>query len=211
MNYLVLIADIVDSRNLEARGQVQKQLTRVLNNINRRGAPIASPYTLTLGDEFQAVFSSADRIFEDMVWINHVLHPVHVRFSYGVGEITTAINTKQALGMDGPAFYAAREGLERLKGSDTLATVAGLAGPVAALIDASVRVLANGMAGWRANRFAILRDLMCGDEVKRIAARLEISEVAVYKNIDAGDLRNLLRLTQALEACLDQQMALEAA
>jgi len=203
----VLIADIVDSRQLANRGQVQKGLARVLDQINRRGDPIASPYTLTLGDEFQAVFSGTTRIFDDFVSINHALHPIRVRFSYGVGAITTAINPRQALQMDGPAFYAARDGLEKLKGSDSIATITGVSGPIGALLDSSLRVMANGMAGWRANRFAILRDLMRDDDVKRIAARLEISEVAVYKNIDVGDLRNHIRLTQALETCLDQQMA----
>ena len=85
-----MIADIVGSPNLEERGQAQSRVIRVLYDVNRRGRPIVSPHILTLDDEFQAVFSC------------------------GVGEITTAINTAQALGMDGPAFYAARDGLEDL-------------------------------------------------------------------------------------------------
>ncbi len=102
-----MIADIVGSPNLEEHGQAQSRVIRVLYDVNRRGRPIVSPHILTLDDEFQAVFSC------------------------GVGEITTAINTAQALGMDGPAFYAARDGLEDLKGSGAIAAITGLAGPPA--------------------------------------------------------------------------------
>lgn len=207
MTYLVLIADIVDSRKLENRGQVQNRLMGALDRINGRGNPIESPYTLTLGDEFQAVFSGAARMIEDFASISHALHPARVRFSYGVGDITTAINPRQALQMDGPAFYAAREGLDRLKDSGDLAAITGISGPVGALLDSSLCAMTNGMARWRANRFAILRDLMRDDDVKSIASRLDISEVAVYKNIDAGDLRTLIRLARSIETCLDQQMA----
>ena len=209
MTYLVLIADIVDSRRLADRGQVQNRLMDALGRINRRGSPIESPYTVTLGDEFQAVFSGATGMVEDLASIQHALHPARVRFSYGVGDITTAINPRQALQMDGPAFYGARDGLDRLKDSGDLAAITGVAGPVGELLDSSLRAMTNGMTRWRANRFAILRDLMRGDDVKSIAARLDISEVAVYKNIDAGDLRTLMHLARSIEACLDQQLTPE--
>lgn len=127
MTCLVLIADIADSRRLANRGQVQNRLMDALDRINRRGSPIESPYTVTLGDEFQAVFSGAAGMFEDLASIQHALHPARVRLSYGVGDITTAINLRQALQMDGPAFYGARDGLDRLKDSAALAALAALA------------------------------------------------------------------------------------
>jgi len=62
-----------------------------------------------LGDEFQAVFSGAQNIWSCIFVIESALHPVRFRFGLGVGGIDTAINRKQSIGMDGPAFHLARE------------------------------------------------------------------------------------------------------
>jgi len=40
----------------------------------------------------------------DALTVLIALYPVEVRFSFAIGEISTAINTKQAIGMDGPLF-----------------------------------------------------------------------------------------------------------
>lgn len=204
MPYLVLIADLVASRRAPERQSLQHRLTAELNTLNRETPRPTSPYTLTLGDEFQAVFDRADRIFADLVRLLSALHPMRIRFSLGLGAITTDLNPEQALGMDGPAFYAARDGIERLKASGDLLRIEGL--PDAALANGSLRLVSQRMDKWHANRFAILHRLMRDDSVQAIADDLGISEQAVYKNIHSGGLDAVIEVLSALTDILNRQL-----
>ena len=115
MKIIVLIGDIIASKKIKDRFAVQKKLTNAFKKINSSNKNIISPFTITLGDEFQAVYNSAESLFKDIWWINEAIYPVKIRYSIAVGEITTELNKAQAIGMDGPAFYYARKGLEDLK------------------------------------------------------------------------------------------------
>ncbi len=115
MNKIVLIGDIISSKKIKDRSAVQKKLNNAFKKINSSNKNIISPYTITLGDEFQAVYNSADKLFKDIWQIGAALYPEQSRYSIAVGDITTKLNKAQAIGMDGPAFYFARKGLDELK------------------------------------------------------------------------------------------------
>ncbi len=53
MNYIVVIADVVASRNIADRALIQDQFVATLSRLNDRNLQLVSPYTVTLGDEFQ--------------------------------------------------------------------------------------------------------------------------------------------------------------
>ena len=132
MNYLALIGDICGSRKVGERAQLQETLRCVLDQLNAaHGEGLVSPFTITLGDEFQAVLSTATPVWEMIAAIQSELFPVRVRFGLGLGEIETAINREAALGMDGPAFHLAREAMDVLKTEAGLYRVEGL--PLGAL------------------------------------------------------------------------------
>lgn len=170
-------------------------------------------YTLTLGDEFQAVFATADHVFDDIVQILGALHPDQVRFSLGLGNITTELNLDQALGMDGPAFYRARDGIEQLKDSGDLLRLVGLPDRWAALAQGSLRLLSKWIQKWEANRLAVLHGLLSGDPVKAISTDLGVTEQAVYKNIRSGGLDAVIEvlsaLTDILNNCLSEPESIE--
>jgi hypothetical protein len=207
MHYLVLIGDLVASRDSTNRKALQQRLKAVLTHLNERPVGPVSPYTLTLGDEFQAVFATADPVFDDMVQILAALHPVRVRFCLGLGEISTELNRDQALGMDGPAFYRARDGIDRLKDSGDLFRLEGLPDTWAALADGSLRLLSKAMQKWEANRLAVLHGLLTDLPVKRIAGDLEVTEQAVYKNISSGGLEAVIQVMSALTGILSNCLA----
>ena len=85
------------------------------------------------------MFSAPDRIFQDALTILLALYPVAVRFSCAIGEISTVINSKQAIGMDGPAFHDARATIDRLKKTDSLFAIAGPPEPVEVGLDDKAR------------------------------------------------------------------------
>lgn len=205
MNHLALIADIVGSRKLINRGAVQRRLKGVLDDLNANPDQLASPYTITLGDEFQAVFTGADRLFPDIFAIMAAVHPVELRFSIAVGPLETPINPDQAIGMDGPVFYRARDLLEQMKEQDRVLDVAGLT-DADGLLNAALGLFNHQVRKWRANRLDILQRLLQGWEVAAIADHLDITEQSVYKNIREGALESAIQLIHALTGRLNHSL-----
>src|SRR5207237_6855737 len=108
MKKIVIIGDLVLSRNIRRRDKIQTELLSELRRLNKIRSGLISPYTVTLGDEFQAVYSNADSLFSDIFEISAKIQPVKIRFAVSLGEITTRINKKSAMGMDGHVFHNAR-------------------------------------------------------------------------------------------------------
>ena len=81
VSYIVIIGDIEQSRQLSQgdRRKVQKILKTVFENLNQSSNCIVSPFTITLGDEFQAVYDSAGETFKHIWTIMASIHPVLVR------------------------------------------------------------------------------------------------------------------------------------
>jgi hypothetical protein len=194
-NSIVVVGDLVASRKIAARSTVQNVLEICLKNLNRvQGEGLLSPYTITLGDEFQAVFSRPERLLGDALKIFVAVHPVLVRISFGIGEITTPINPEQAIGMDGPAFHAAREGIERLKQSKNLLVIAGPSVDRVGLANQSLALVAHLMRKWHRNRLEVLLGLYERRTVKEIAEGLGVTDKAVYKVIENGAMRTMIQL-----------------
>ena len=109
MIYYAIIGDVKDSRTLPNQNDVQEKLKKVLLDINRiYNKDIAADFLITLGDEFQGLMLKSNNIIKIVKHIQRELHPIQIRFGIGIGEISTKINKKAAIGADGPAFYAAR-------------------------------------------------------------------------------------------------------
>ena len=205
MNRLVMIADIIDSRNLTNRKQVQTKLESVLGKLNGERQQLLSPYTITLGDEFQVVYDSADRVFPDILAIMQGLHPVELRFALGVGPLSTDINPDRAIGMDGPAFYRARDLLADMKQNSRTLAITGLTEDDG-LQEAALGLFNLQLRKWRPNRLAILQQLLQKQDVAAIAQHLGITERSVYKNIHEGGLSYAIQLIQALTRRMDDAL-----
>jgi hypothetical protein len=110
---LVLIGDIVNSRKEKDRGLLQETIEKTLQNLNIRFKEhILSPYTLTIGDEFQAVFNTPTNIFSQVIHFLKAIYPIKCRFAFAYGAIVTRERIDSSIGMDGPAWWAARNLIE---------------------------------------------------------------------------------------------------
>lgn len=93
MNYFAVIGDIIDSKKIDNRYQVQKTLETCLNDLNNEyQAVLVSKFSITLGDEFQGLLSLDAPLFQIIDRINLAMQPYQVRFGIGVGKILTDIN-----------------------------------------------------------------------------------------------------------------------
>ena len=205
MKVIALIGDIVSSKEIKDRALIQRKLEGILVSLNVDNKSLLSPYTITLGDEFQAVFQRSGLLFYDMVRILSALHPVKVRFSLGVGTLTH-INPKQAIGMDGPAFHAARAGIEELKSTSFLFTVQGIEQYSVTLANQSLKLLSRNLDKWNETRMRIFEMYNQNYLVKEIAEKLKISEQAVYKSIAHGDLEVVQGIFQSVSQVINENI-----
>lgn len=162
MNPVVLIADLVRSRDIPERAQFQKRLSATLQALSVQSAEsLLSPYTLTLGDEFQAVHADFRRILPDCLRILAELAPVRARFALAAGPLSTEINPVAALEMDGPAFLRARKLLGELKSQPR-------------------NVI---QVGWKPVTLRLFRHLLDGRSVDEMAARLGVCRRPAFRSV----------------------------
>lgn len=202
MKYLVLIGDVVGSRRLSTRAPLQRRLKAELTALNRRHPDLTSPYTLTLGDEFQMVSRDASGVFIDIFTLLAAVAPVRMRFGLAIGEIVTPLNHDQAIGMDGPAFHRARAVLERLKAEERLLGVHGDRPERDVLVTAMLNVLSAQIEGWKPTRLQLFAGVLAGIPAATLAEQAGISARAVNKNIRAAELDEWQLILQNIERSL---------
>lgn len=205
MPVVAVIADLVESRAIEERADFQRRLKGRLAEISAAsGGRLLSPWTLTLGDEFQALYGGFAGLFADLFALFDACRPVALRVAIGAGELTTDLNPRAALEMDGPAFHRARAAMETLKprARAGLLVDAGPEQPLE-LANAALALLAGETRTWKASTLGIFRDLLRGTAPEDIAEAAGLGLRAVYKNSAGRLLPERRRLLLALEEDLD--------
>ena len=110
-----LTSDLVDSRSLEHRADVQLRLEAMLADVNREFAyALLVPFTITLGDEWQGLLCNAVAALRADFVIRETLRPLSIASGFGVGPFETALRDRTAL-MDGTCFHRSREALENAR------------------------------------------------------------------------------------------------
>ncbi len=201
MNVIAVIADIVDSKHIIDRRSFQLDLEKKLNIINKKSAKnILSPYTITIGDEFQVLYNSTETLFDDIWDIIESIFPYKLRVSIGYDKILTRTNKERAIGMDGPAFHYARDGLERLKKQKrTVIQVFSAEIPSIELINTSLLLVFDQVEKWKENTLKIFVNMLKKKDMETIAKNIDISERAVYKSIKANNLKTIKDLIEVIK------------
>ncbi|MCX7724114.1 MAG: SatD family protein [Thermodesulfovibrio sp.] len=110
--YTAIIGDIVKSRNLNKREQIQELLRTTLKEINETFKDsILSKFSIILGDEFQGLLKSPENSYLIIKEIDKAMYPVKIRFGVGIGSISTMIYENVGE-MDGECFVRAREAIK---------------------------------------------------------------------------------------------------
>ncbi|MBO1265998.1 hypothetical protein J3A84_13245 [Proteiniclasticum sp. SCR006] len=109
--YFMIIGELRGLETRQQRAQVEERLTEILKKVNEEyGGVIASNFTMTIGNEFQGLLHRGDKIMEIIDLLRFHMEGVELLFGIGAGDIETRI-TKLSIGVDGPAYWNAREAL----------------------------------------------------------------------------------------------------
>jgi len=114
----ISMGDLVHSTAHANPNELHLLFNKIVNQANQRFAEsIASPLTITLGDEFQGLSTSLGRGFalNHFVRMSLLLEGVSTRLVLGIGAIDTAVNPKNAWNMMGEGLSKARDKLNAKK------------------------------------------------------------------------------------------------
>lgn len=113
-HYIAIIGDIIESKQVNNRAELQEAIQAAFDQVDSKYPNmIQSKFTLTLGDEFQALLKPSKDIFKLLEELDHLI-PVPFRYGLGYGTLSTDFDTEVSIGADGPAYWYAREAIETI-------------------------------------------------------------------------------------------------
>lgn len=114
--YIAIIGDIIDSKKIENRNEVQNKLKNVLCKLNNEySEDIVAKFGITLGDEFQGLLKKSENVMQMILEIEMAMTPVQIRFGIGIGTINTEINYENSSEIDGSAYHRARKMIKKIE------------------------------------------------------------------------------------------------
>lgn len=195
--HVAVIGDIIDSKNIKNRLEIQMKLQNILNDINIKYSDhIESRFMITLGDEFQGLMNSGENVLDIIEYIQIKMSPIHIRFGIGIGKIETEIN-QIPFGADGPAYHHARNMINKIKNtekknkssnSNIMLESDGDHMNLEILLNTILSLCTTITQRWTPRqREAVFDCILNGDNQREAATRLNINQSAVYKLLSKAD------------------------
>lgn len=207
--FVALIGDIRGSRELDDRKQVQEEFKRVVDSLNDHipDSAIASPFTVTTGDEFQALLTDATAAVEAAVSASDRFHPARLRFGIGRGGLDTEVNPNQAIGMDGPCFHRAREAINSAKKDETWLRVGGWSDDLDGRINSMFDLVRCVREDWTDRQAQFALALKEKGAQKHVADHYEVSKSTVSESLSAGHVHEVRSVEHSLAELLQDTLS----
>nr|WP_307991584.1 SatD family protein [uncultured Niameybacter sp.] len=113
MEYLTMICDLKNSRQIKNREALQYKLIELLKTANEKYKDyLVASFIITLGDEWQGLLKM-DAPYEEIISFFKQGLPEDINFytGIGIGSITIHNFELTVNQLDGPSFYLAREAI----------------------------------------------------------------------------------------------------
>jgi hypothetical protein len=188
------MGDLVRSSETEDRRSLHAAFNACVADANERfAAVIASPLTITLGDEFQGLTVSLERAFEVDHFVRTVLlrEGIESRVVAGKASIETEVNTENAWNMLGRGLAEARNKLGEKKDPNAYRFSFPDDEELELLLDAVGRSLTRIEAGWTDTQLRYVLEVLTQPDRARseTAQALGVSENSLYKVLRSADFR----------------------
>lgn len=212
---IVIIGDLIDSRKLQNRTFVQQQLQNCINELNNKyHDDISAKFTVTLGDEFQGLLLSGFNSLRMIDEIQIRMSPVKIRFGIGIGRLHTPINHEVCIGMDGPAFWKAREALNFVHENNDYSRInihlcLEKHDPSVNLINEIIKLTALQMSGWRKTQkelyqMVLEEGIMSPEKInhQRMAKKIGISSSSLSRRFESSGIKRYMSAQMEAESAI---------
>lgn len=189
-SFAVLMGDLVGSERARSVKTVHRTFNKAIDSANERYAEtIASPLTITLGDEFQGLLRTLLNAWSVAVDLRLGLLVANVscRFVIGTTHLETPVNPKQAWNMMGSGLAAARDKLNDKRTSNAYRFSLPGEPILESLLDAVGDSLTEVELGWTATQLEYYSKVRDGARTNAKTARsLGVSPRSLYKVLHAA-------------------------
>jgi hypothetical protein len=193
--WFALIGDVVGSRHLQNRAQVQRQLQGTLAELNRElvgpgeDGTLVAPLKLTAGDEIQGLLRRPAPAVDIVVRIADGLHPATVAWGLGAGPLATDLGEDVAL-LDGPCFHRARSAVQAAYDDGAWVRAEGFPPPLDGSISALFRLMGAVRSRWKPAQVRYIRSVR-GHLQKEVAEMHDVDASTVSKALQAARFRDV--------------------
>ena len=183
--YFIMMGDVIGSRGFDAT-KLQRQLKGLLSACNGDlKTEILSPYTTTLGDEFQGIARSLHAAAECIFYLEETRiknqYGFRVRYVAHYGEIQTPINTEIAYGMMGPGLAKARALLTDKRRGQPRFSFDLRDKRLAENLTRLCRVIDGLIDRWDQQDYSLISDMLSDQNNEEVAARHGKNRSQIWK------------------------------
>jgi hypothetical protein len=207
-SYAVLMGDIVGSERAPSVPAVHRTFNKAVSNANELYADhIASPLTITLGDEFQGLLTAFVHAWDTAVALRLELLVAGIpcRFVVGVATLKTPLNRKEAWNMMGTGLSAARDKLNDKRTTSAYRFSFPDAPVEELLLDTVGDALTQVEDAWTPTQLEYYSKSRAAKRGNAdVARKLGVSARSLYKVLHAGRADVHRRQLQAIRSALTQ-------
>lgn len=182
---VILMADIIGSSKRHGKALMIDFITMVayVNKKNRK--QIRSPFTITLGDEFQGVVQNAQSAIQILLGIEEYLltlkKPFKLRYVIHEGEIQTKLNKERAHEMLGPGLSEARKALSVMKTAKRRFKVFLLDKDTTEKLNLMFVILQGIIDHWTPSQLKVVAAFLELDDYRQVAERLHKDPTTIWR------------------------------
>lgn len=203
--YAVVMGDLVHSERSPTPEKLHERFNNAVaaENLAQSNA-VASPMTITLGDEFQGLTRSLVKAGEIArnIRLKLMADKIECRFAIGLVELTTELNSDKAWNMMGPGLSKARTLLNEKRANSLYRFSIPLDPVMEIMLEALGAGLTRIEQGWTDQQCADITALLSGMTAAELAKQRNVSVHTIYKVRSSGDFDIYLMQWQAINEAL---------
>jgi len=199
--FSILIIDIVDSRNLENRTQVQNRFKQAKEELSNKFSEeqFVSPEIIR-GDELEAGHLNPAISYQFYRELSRRLYPVMINAGIGIGTISTR-KDRPILEMDGPAFHRARFAVEKAETEVTNLVIRSNQEAEDKVLNIILNLICLIKNSWTARQHEIVNYYLSKENITQteIAYEFDISQPAIAKTLSRTNVRHLEEANETIK------------
>jgi len=218
----VVVGDVVDSRTIDSREQLERDLGDAVAHVNDAFEDIVADFARLKGvDEIGGVLETPANAYGVVRSITERVHPVSIRFAVVFGSVDIAPTSSDVARMDGPAFHRADELLGRIEtegrligldidtdgghgGSDSAGLSHGDDFLLCGLLADHVDLLQLWKARWTDRQLELVRAYRSLGSVVAVADEFEVTPQTVSDSLRRSRARTVLEMEDRVNAVFEQ-------
>lgn len=183
--FVVLIGDIVGSRELSDRASAQDRLREAVTAFNQQAGPtLAAPLEVTGGDEMKTILENPVVAVDVITRLSEALYPMTLAWGIGRGPIETSW-VPDVGNLDGPCFHRARRANEEASKEGVWAKAYGFSPLDDRLLTALLRLVGAIRASWTEKQLAYIRSVREKSQ-KATASDFGVTQGAVSQSLQSA-------------------------